>query len=266
MASLIYVLDISGDTLAEKGLTWLHTMPIGKKEHPVYGMLDFTKKRLQRFADNVKNRVRKIDLDVDYAHKKDLAKGEKAAGWIRDAEVRDDGLWIGVEFTDTAKKEIKAGEWKYLSPEFYDEWTDADGNSFKDVLFGAALTNRPFLKDLLPVAASETYVESFKPEAPPPPSNFEFAARALAAKQLSESVVIELQDGMANWSDRNFVRESIYQCNRYMELAVGELLSGSLASVKSMAREVIDAQVAQISKLVAMAKTFEKSGGEEYTG
>jgi hypothetical protein len=266
MASLIYVLDISGDTLAEKGLTWLHTMPIGKKEHPVYGVLDFTKKRLQRFADNVKNRVRKIDLDVDYEHKGDVAKGGKAAGWIRDSEVRDDGLWIGVEFTDTAKKEIKAGEWKYLSPEFHDEWTDADGNTFKDVLFGAALTNRPYLKDLLPIAASEAYVESFKPKIPPPPSNLEFVAKVMAIRRLAEGVSVELQDGVPNYSDRSFVRELIYQYNRCMELAVNELLSGSLSSVKDMAREVIDAQVGHVSKLVAMAKTFEKSGGEEYTG
>lgn len=162
MGKLSYYIDLHGVGLADKDLTWLHAMPVGTKKHPEYGELEFTSERLQRFASNVKGKVRKIDLDIDYEHKQDPAKGNKAAGWIKDAEVRDDGLWLAAEFTDTAKKEIKDGEWKYLSPEFVDEWADADGSKYEDVLFGAALTNRPFLKDLMPIAASEDYVEKIK--------------------------------------------------------------------------------------------------------
>jgi hypothetical protein len=162
LGKLSFWIDLYGVGLADKDLTWLHAMPVGTKKHPEYGELEFTSERLQRFASNVKNKVRKIDLDIDYEHKQDAAKGNKAAGWIKDAEVRTDGLWLAAEFTETAQKEIKDGEWKYLSPEFNDEWTDADGNKYEDVLFGAALTNRPFLKDLLPIAASEDYVEKLK--------------------------------------------------------------------------------------------------------
>lgn len=164
MAELNYFIDLHGVELDESNLTWLHAMPLGTKLHPEYGKLQFTSDRLERYAANVKNRVRKIDLDIDYSHKGDPAKGHKAAGWVKDAEVRDDGLWIGVQFTDAARAEVAAGEWRYLSPEFKDEWADADGVIHQDVLFGAALTNRPFLKDLLPIAASEDYpIEKLRP-------------------------------------------------------------------------------------------------------
>ena len=166
MANLSYFIDLRGVSLSEKDLTWLHAMPVGTYDHPVYGELSFTSERLQRFADNVKNRIRKIDLDIDYDHKQDSSKGSKAAGWIKDAEVRNDGLWIGVTFTERAKEEIDAGEWKYLSPEFQDHWTDASGTKYDDVLLGAGLTNRPFLKDLLPIAASEEYVDQLRPNNP----------------------------------------------------------------------------------------------------
>lgn len=159
MANLSYFIDLRGVNLSEDDLTWLHAMPVGTYDHPVYGELTFTSERIERFADNVKNNVRQIELDLDYNHKQDASKGAKAAGWIKDAEARGDGLWIGVSFTDAAKAEIRAGEWKYLSPEFQDTWTDAKGNTYKDVLLGAGLTNRPFLKDLLPIAASDDYVE-----------------------------------------------------------------------------------------------------------
>ena len=164
MANLSYFIDLHGVELSDKDLTWLHAMPLGTKLHPVYGKLQFTSDRLERYAANVKNRVRKIDLDIDYSHKEDPSKGHKAAGWIKDAEVRGDGLWVGVQFTDPARQEIEAGEWRYLSPEFKDVWEDADGTKHQDVLFGAGLTNRPFLKDLLPIAASEDYpIDDLRP-------------------------------------------------------------------------------------------------------
>jgi phage I-like protein len=150
-----YIIDLAGLQLSE-GRTWLHAMPVGEYSHPVWGKIPFTPERLFRFADNVKNRVRGIDPDIDYDHKQDPAKGNKAAGWIKGAEARGDGLWIDVEFTNEAIRAINEKEYKYLSPEFKDEWAhERTGQKYKDVLFGAALTNRPFLKDLLPITMAE---------------------------------------------------------------------------------------------------------------
>jgi hypothetical protein len=109
--------------------------------------------KAERMATDVKNKVRGTDLDVDYDHK---AQDGKAAGWVKDADGRPDGLWIQVEFTDDAFASIQKKEYRYFSPEFADKWTHPKtGAVHKDVLFGGALTNRPFLKDILPINMSE---------------------------------------------------------------------------------------------------------------
>lgn len=150
----VFFVDLAEFTLADsegKSTQWVHAMPLGKFKHPLHGMIEFTAERVQRFASNVLNRVRGIDLAIDYGHN----SGGEAAGWIQAAEARDNGLWLLVEWTKEAAERIRNREFRYFSPEFADEWADAKGNKFKDVLFGGGLTNRPFLKDLVPVVMSE---------------------------------------------------------------------------------------------------------------
>jgi phage I-like protein len=149
------VIDLGAVQLAENRPTWLHAFPMGEYRHPMHGLIKFTRERLERFANNIRQRTRGIDLAIDWEHGTDPSKGKRAAGWITDAEVRSDGLYIAATFTDEAKHEIRAGHWRYLSPEYQDHWEDNQGHRFQDVLFGAALTNRPFLKDLAPIAAHE---------------------------------------------------------------------------------------------------------------
>lgn len=144
--------DLSMQLFDPGASSWIQALPVGSYEHPVYGRLDFTPDKIQRFAASVNSKVRGIDPDIDYDHKD---KSGKAAGWVRAADVRDDGLYIQVDWTQAAADAIKAGEYRYFSPEFDDEWTDAQGTKHTDVLFGGALTNRPFLKNLLPVNLSE---------------------------------------------------------------------------------------------------------------
>jgi hypothetical protein len=145
-----YWVDLANHQFDEQ--SWVHALPVGKFEHPVYGPMDFTADRIQRFADSVKTKVRGIDLDIDYDHKDQTGK---AAGWVRDADVRADGLYLQVDWTSPAAEALRNREYRYFSPEFDDEWTDGAGIKHTDVLFGGALTNRPFLKNLLPVNLSE---------------------------------------------------------------------------------------------------------------
>jgi hypothetical protein len=149
-----YLVDLRGVELDdETGSCWVHAMPIGKHRHPSYGELDFTPERIKRFADNFVNRVRGIDIAIDYDHR---AHGGDAAGWVRQAEARTDGLWLFVEWTRTAYQKIKEKAYRYFSPEFLDEWEHPESRiKFKDVLFGGGITNRPFLKNLVPINMSE---------------------------------------------------------------------------------------------------------------
>lgn len=138
---------------------WVHMLPLGEYVHPIFGTIVIDEPKINNMIDNFKNDVRGTQLDIDYAHKMDPAKGEKAAGWIQNLELRDDGLWGKIDWTDTALEEIKKGEWKYMSVEYDDKWCEnkKDGECYEDVLFGAALTNRPFMKDLTPINLSDLF-------------------------------------------------------------------------------------------------------------
>lgn len=139
----------------ESSSSWIMAMPLGTYDHPVYGEIEFTPKKIAQFAENVNNGVRGTELDIDYDHK---ATGGEAAGWVKKAEARPDGLWLFVEWTKKAYESIKSKAYRYFSPEFDDTWTHPKTKTeYKNVLFGGGITNRPFLKDILPLNLSEAF-------------------------------------------------------------------------------------------------------------
>lgn len=150
-----YIVDLASIKLSDdpNELTWMQMLSVGKRKHPRYGEIDITEDRIKKFALSVNERVRGIAPALDYDHKEG-----PAAGWIEQAEHRDTGLWVGVRFTPRGRQAVADGEYRYTSADFADEWTDnaAEGaKTFKDVLFGGALTNRPFLKDMAAINLSE---------------------------------------------------------------------------------------------------------------
>lgn len=149
-----YLTDVSAIKLDDSNMSWLHAASLGSYKHPLYGKIDFTKQKITKFVQNLKNGVRGIDIAIDYGHR----SGQEAAGWVRDAESRANGLWLLVEWTEKAAAAIRNKEYRYFSPEFARTYTDPKTNEVhSDVLLGGGLTNRPFLKDLIPVNLSEVY-------------------------------------------------------------------------------------------------------------
>lgn len=151
--------DMSSVSLTDSDPVWVHALPLGEYQHPIHGTLSFTAERIKRFAASVKNRVLGIDPDIDYDHKADPVHGKKAAGWVKDAEARSNGLWLLVEWTKAARESIKNKEYRYFSAEYVDEMEDNQGNKFTDVVRGGGLTNRPFMKNLVPINLSELGME-----------------------------------------------------------------------------------------------------------
>jgi len=149
--------------LAEGGSGEIQIMRTGKWNHPQYGLFEITKEKIANYIKNFEANVRGLvdengnpQIDTDYDHKK---RTDKASGWIKGLSVKNEGneLWAKVEPTSDAKVAIKNGEYKYFSPEFTDEYTDPETNrTFKDVLLGGALTNRPFIKGMSAVSLSES--------------------------------------------------------------------------------------------------------------
>lgn len=147
--------DVTGDS--DHMVSTFQAMPYGKYTHPVYGEIEFDLEKAQQAAENTNNKVRGQDLDIDYDHKQ---YGGEAAGWVKGAEARQDGLYLTVEWTKKAWELIKSKAYRYFSPEFADEWTHPKTKAVhKNVLFGGGITNRPFLKDILPLNLSELYEE-----------------------------------------------------------------------------------------------------------
>ena len=139
----------------QNNLIWIHALPARTWHTEEYGDVPVTTANLQRMVDNFYGKVRGQEIATNYDHGRDTAKGSKASGWIREAEIRDDSLWLGVEPTATALSEIKNGEWKYFSLE-WDDWKHPETEKmYQDVIIGGGLTNRPIAKGLVPINFSE---------------------------------------------------------------------------------------------------------------
>jgi phage I-like protein len=105
----------------------------------------------------------KPERAVNYFHRGASTPGDPtpisekiAAGWIQDLELRDDGLYALIKWTDRARGYILADELRYLSPEFRLSFTNkTTGANQGPTLLGAALLNDPYLTELPRVAANE---------------------------------------------------------------------------------------------------------------
>lgn len=151
-----YLVNMDAVQLNEGNASWIHALPLGTYKHPIYGTLDINVERVKRFAESVKKRVRGVEPSINYNH----SGGEEAAGWVKDADSRSDGLWLFVEWVAEAATKIKEKKFRYFSAEFANSWEDPQGKSFVDVIVGGALTNRPFMKNLVPLNLSESVVEN----------------------------------------------------------------------------------------------------------
>ena len=160
---VLYLIDANTLQLSEGDTPsgWVHALPVGEYKHPVFGKLSMTPEKIRQFADNITNKIRGIDPSINMIHGVPGTAGDgEAAGWVKSAEARPDGLWVLVEWTKTAAAKIKEKAWRYFSAEYQDSWTDATGKEHKNVFFGGALTNRPYMKNLLPINLSENTIET----------------------------------------------------------------------------------------------------------
>jgi hypothetical protein len=132
----------------------IELVPAGAWNHPIYGKFNVTAADLRQFEDNFNQRVYGQDVALDIEHQ---PSPEGAPGWIMSVRADDQRLYGRIEWTDYGERLLAQHRFRYISPEFYPEYTRAaDGLKFRNVLTSAALTNRPFFKDLAPVTMMET--------------------------------------------------------------------------------------------------------------
>src|SRR3989304_1563526 len=150
-----YLADISDIQLEEKEgkkSSWIEIFRIGKWMHPKWGKIEGPTKLFNDFIKNWKDRVLGRDISLDKTHE----PSDGATGWIQELKIKGDRLLALVEWTPFGIELIEQKGFKYFSPEYKDIYVDKEsGREHKNVLFGGALTNRPFLTDLAPIVLSE---------------------------------------------------------------------------------------------------------------
>ncbi|NOS67906.1 MAG: hypothetical protein HOO67_06135 [Candidatus Peribacteraceae bacterium] len=142
------------ETVAGKKCSWIQIMRTGEWRHPQYGEFSIQPSDILMFKENFEQNVRGVDIAVDCEHEPE--KG--AAGWIRQMEARDNGheLWAFVEWTPRGETLVASGEFRYISPEFDFRYKDPETQRIvENVIYGVALTNRPFLKGMESVVLTE---------------------------------------------------------------------------------------------------------------
>lgn len=87
-----------------------------------------------------------VDMMIDYDHASELAAPEGkgralAAGWVKDLQIKDDGIWASVDWTPQAEGELASRQYRYISPYF------RVSKATREVtrLVNAGLTNTPNL-------------------------------------------------------------------------------------------------------------------------
>jgi len=150
------------------------TVPVfpkpGVYKHPSYGEIALTPERIANFVANFQNAIYQKHIPIDAEHESKLSG---ALGYLTGLVTNEDGsVDAAVEWTDRGSRLVSADRYKYVSPEWYDQWEQPDTEAeFSDVLVGLALTTRPFFKDsaLRPLVAREGELIASPQEAPTMP-------------------------------------------------------------------------------------------------
>lgn len=128
----------------------------GVFQHEYYGQVIFNRSMFEQIIENFEKKVLGVDIALDYAHN---VYG-KAAAWFQSLFIKEENgkasLWAGIKWTASGEDCAKNGEYRYISGDVNKIWRDPEsGVEYMNVLNGAALTNRPFVKGMGPVQLSE---------------------------------------------------------------------------------------------------------------
>jgi phage I-like protein len=202
-----YLIAQSVEVVKDKTpLEWIHLIPVGHWDYHwmLDGPLDITTEHIVQMEANF--RASQLDILVDWEHSSAFGMSSKAAGWVYEVDVRDDGLWGRVRWTPDALAEITKEEYRYLSPFFCMNWkSDKSGQMMGAKVFSTTLTNIPYFEEGLvqKIAASkETAMDFMKKMAAmlglgEGATEDQLLAAAQAMKSTLDAIVSALKDIVA---------------------------------------------------------------------
>lgn len=130
--------------------SWVQLMKEGDFWDPRYGHFTVDAAMLQTIVSNFDGIAHPVPGDYD--HSFGVTGTSLACGWVKQLQIRGDELWGLVAWTQTAVDQIRSGEYRYISPEYSEEYIDETGQLRGPALVAFGLTNRPFLEGMAEVA------------------------------------------------------------------------------------------------------------------
>ncbi len=223
--------DRALETTAGWAPDWVHLLPLGavKGRDGRSWTLDDPRGLVADFQ------VRKVDLPVDYEHQSEKPEPGRtgpvpAAGWIKELQIRADGLWGRVEWTARASELIGAKEYRYISPVFIHI---ANGTISR--LKGAGLVHNPNLH-LTALAAQEDTMATDKD-----PIDMTFMQRLAKSLKLppdadADTILAALKEAMTAGAKPDPKKYAPVE-------AMAELLRDRNSRIATMSEEVASAKV-----------------------
>lgn len=117
---------------------------------PRYGKFEVTSKMLSEMVANFTAGVRGVKPAIDFKHDSEA----EAAAWVKSLFLKDNGqtLWCVPDWTGEGQRKLSDRVYGYVSADFSQNYRDnEEGKLHGCVLLGAALTNRPVIKNMQPV-------------------------------------------------------------------------------------------------------------------
>lgn len=138
----------------EKRTSWVTLTRTGRWKHPIYSEFEITLGMFQAMIKNFENDTLGQKIFIDIGHRPD----DGAAGEIVELSIEGNRLRGRVVWTDFGIKQVSDKGFRYMSVDFVDDYKDPETDAYHGpLLFGAALTTRPFVKRLDPVELSEEF-------------------------------------------------------------------------------------------------------------
>jgi hypothetical protein len=116
---------------------------------PRYGKFGITQADVDGWKRNL-SEVFGGRVSIDADHSSDRGKGTKASAWITGLSQQGKKVQAAVEFTPAGAKQVRDREYLYISPTFVENYVDEHKVGHGKALLGAALTNRPVLRQDMP--------------------------------------------------------------------------------------------------------------------
>lgn len=222
--------------------------------------VNVTKEDLDSMVKNFNEKVRGIDIMLDYSHNSD----KEAAAWIEKIYTMADGkeLWADVEWTKLGLEKVSGKEYKYISADFHPNYEDNETHKkFGPTLLGAGLTNRPVVKRMEPVILGEDTNQKYEGDTMPydQEKEKEFTALKEENKKLKEKVD-SMEAMMKKKEEEKMLADKKAEADKLLaekNTAFDRLLTEKKV-VEAQRKPFIDGDTIKFAELHAEVKTIEK--------